>query len=93
MFTLREAELFSKESEKLGDYQRVDAALIGLTWAIAHQPTDFGVVPGFDSIRIAFSEPLRLKNQDGDVRLKIWFQIAEGGYVDLLSIKGVAASE
>jgi hypothetical protein len=68
--TLIESKEYVKAFTKIGDAERLDFALVGLTWAIATNPADFELVPGFQNIRLAKTDPVK------DVpRLIIWFSV------------------
>ncbi len=68
--TLIESKEYAVAFNKIGDAKRLDDALIGLTEAIAINPADWEIVPGFKTIRLARSAAIK-----GMPRLKIWFSV------------------
>lgn len=68
--TLIESEEYRIAFQKIGDAKRLDDALIGLTEAIAINPADWEIVPGFKTIRLARSASIK-----GVPRLRIWFSV------------------
>lgn len=88
MRTLVESELYSHQVAQLGDIERYDDALTGVTWAIAIMPEEFHPLRGLGELRMAKSE--KLKKGDGFVQLRVWFAIRDSHRVELLGIDYVA---
>lgn len=84
MRTLIESELYSREVARLGDVERLDDALTGVTWAISMMPEEFPILKGIGSLRLAKTE--RLKKGKSTVQLRIWFVIRDTHTVELLGI-------
>lgn len=67
---LVESKEYAEAFTKIGDAERLDSALDGLTWMIATNPGDFPFVPGVQNIRLAKTDPIK------DLpRLIIWFSV------------------
>ena len=84
MRTLIESELYSHQVALLGDVDRLDDALVGVTWAISMMPEEFPTLRGLGELRVAKTE--RLKKGKGVVQLRIWFAIRDAHHVELLGI-------
>jgi hypothetical protein len=84
MYTLIESELYSHQAALLGDIERLDDALTGLTWAISIMPEEFPPLRGIGQLRVAKSE--RLRKGTGFVQLRVWFAIRDAHHVELLGI-------
>lgn len=82
--TLVESEFYSHQVARLGDIERLDDALLGVTWAIAMMPEEFQPLPGLGQLRVAKTE--RLKKGNGFVQLRVWFAIRDANNVELLGI-------
>jgi hypothetical protein len=68
--TLIDSKEYAKAFAKIGDAERLDSAIAGLTWAIATNPADFPLVPGVKNIRLAKTDAIK------DLpRLIIWFSV------------------
>jgi hypothetical protein len=68
--TLIESKEYVEAFTKIGDAERLDSAIVGLTWAIETNPADFPLVPGVQNIRLAKTDPVK------DLpRLIIWFSV------------------
>ena len=59
MHTLIESELYSHQAAQLGDIERIDDALTGVTWAISVMPEEFPPLRGLGQLRVAKSERLK----------------------------------
>ena len=72
-YGLREADAFKEcVTSTVGGFERWDDALLGITWALAHNPHVYPVVQGMRDIRLLKTD------QAGDVpALRIWFRIDE----------------
>jgi hypothetical protein len=69
---LIESEEYAEAFSKIGDAERLDSALDGLTWMIATNPGDFPYVPGVQNIRLAKTDSIK------DLpRLIIWFSVLD----------------
>lgn len=84
MYTLIESELYSHQVALLGDIERMDDALTGITWAISRMPEEFQPLRGLGQLRVAKSE--RLRKGSGFVQLRVWFAIRDTHHVELLGI-------
>lgn len=89
MRTLVESELFSHQVAQFRDVERVDDALLGVTWAIAHMPEEFQPLRGVGSLRMAKTE--RLKRGAKYVQLRVWFAIRDEHTIELLGLDSVDA--
>jgi hypothetical protein len=84
MYTLVESELYSHQVAQLGDIERIDDALTGVTWAISMMPEDFPPLRGLGRLRVAKTE--RLRKGSSFVQLRVWFAIRDSDHVELLGI-------
>lgn len=84
MHTLIESELYCHQAVLLGDIDRIDDALAGVTWAISMMPEEFPELRGLGSLRVAKTE--KLKRGNGFVQLRVWFAIRDAHHVELLGI-------
>ena len=84
MRTLIESELYSHQVARLGEVERLDHALTGVTWAISIMPEEFPTLRGLGELRVAKSE--RLKKGANFVQLRVWFAIRDAHRVELLGI-------
>ena len=84
MRTLVESELYSHQVAQLGDVERLDDALLGVTWAISLMSEEFQPLRGLGALRIAKSE--KLKRRGKLVQLRVWFAIRDQRTVELLGI-------
>lgn len=84
MYTLIESELYSHQAAQLGDVERIDDVLMGITWAISIMPEEFPPLRGLGQLRVAKSEKLR--KGVGFVQLRVWFAIRDAHHVELLGI-------
>ncbi len=84
MHTLIESELYSHQAAQLGDIERIDDALTGVTWAISIMPEEFPPLRGLGQLRVAKSE--RLRKRTGFVQLRVWFAIRDAHHVELLGV-------
>ena len=83
MRTLVESALYSHNISRLGHVERLDDALMGLTWAISIMAEDFKIVPNTSMLRLVKSEEMKMDGQK--VRIRIWFVIRDAEHVDLLA--------
>jgi hypothetical protein len=84
MYTLIESELYSHQAALLGDIERLDDALTGVTWAISILPEEFPPLRGLGQLRVAKSE--RLRKGTGFVQIRVWFAIRDTHHVELPGI-------
>jgi len=55
-------------------HPRLDDALRGVMWALSNHPTAFPLVPGFEDIRIAKTDPIEF-GPSMMPRLRVWFRV------------------
>lgn len=87
MRTLCESLLYSKVLKALGNVDRIDDILTGLTWGISQHAEDWPVIQGTTKLRLAKSDLLPSVN--GHYRFHVWFAIRDATTVDLLLIERI----
>lgn len=84
--TIVEDNVCRQQLDRLRGNPRVAAALRGLIWGIAENPEQFDLVPEFEPIRIAKTDPFG--SRDSAVpQIRLWFRIRDEDTVDLLCIE------
>ena len=71
-YGLSETDAFRKCAEELGNYRRVDEALVAVTWAFNNNPHVYEVVGGMEDVRL-----LKTDSVADCPALRIWFRIDE----------------
>jgi hypothetical protein len=85
--TLIESPTYSQQLASLGDPERMDEIVRGVTWALCRNPEIYDVVKGYRDIRL-----LKTDAYPGAPALRIWFRIDENGqHVHLEYIEAVEA--
>lgn len=83
--TLEETPEFQEALAQIAEAHHTDEALFILTWAITKGAEDFGLVRGFQNLRVGKTAPY----QRGEVfvpSLKVWFSIVDDDRVLLRMI-------
>lgn len=73
---LIESIQYEQQFNSIGNPAEIDEALLSLTWAIASNPYDFPIVPGFKYIRLAKTDPKTWQTRELPT-LRIWFKIED----------------
>lgn len=87
--TIVEDHVCRQQLDHLRRSPRVAAALRGLIWGIAENPEQFDLVPQFEPIRIAKTDPFG--SRDSAVpQIRLWFRIRDEETVDLLCVEATS---
>ena len=87
--TIVEDNVCRQQLDRLRDNPRVAAALRGLIWGIAENPEQFDLVPKFEPIRIAKTDPFG-SGDSAVPQIRLWFRIRDEDTVDLLCIEATS---
>lgn len=85
---LRESASFTEAVEILGGAEVIDEALEPLVLAIAARPETFDIIPGFQSLRMAKTDPIAYGDFDIPP-LRLTFRIVDDENVELLWIEPI----
>lgn len=81
---LVESEDYRDQVEKYGGARVVDKALVGVLWSLTVNAEVWPVVPGFQRVRLALTDPVVVRGVTYP-GLRIWFEIRDDqSTVDLL---------
>lgn len=84
--TLRSSKLFDEQAAKIADIRHIDEALLILTFAIARNAEPFPIVPGFENVRIAKTDPYSREGVSVP-SLRLWFRRIDENIIELLAIE------
>ena len=83
--TLIESAEYTAQLTALGNPERLDDVLCGVSWALSTNPEIYDIVRGFQDIRL-----LKTDSFPGAPALRIWFRIDENGqHVHLEAIEAI----
>lgn len=88
-YSIVESLNYTEGAKQLGNYERTEDALCGITWALCHKPRVYDVVKGMVNIRLLQTDAA------GDLpKLSIWFRIDDSAKrIELMAIEPVLGDD